>query len=277
MHNILQKIIAQKKKDVDEAKKNLSFRVPLSGIEESFTPDDVKQDPSTRSFHSLGRDDNRGNIAIIAEIKLASPSGGKFSDQNDIPSRVKSYEKAGVESISVVTEKHFFKGDIGFVSQVKKLSKLPVLQKDFVIDDYQIYEAKTVDSDALLLIARIVSKEQLKRFVLLAQKLGMEPVVEVQNLEDLEKAVETQTRFIAVNARDLNTFVVDVGKACKLMKKIPSKFIRLGFSGIHSATEVQKYADAGAKGVLVGTSLMKAKNISQFLLSLRAPEGSVAI
>lgn len=208
-------------------------------------------------------------VAIIAEMKFASPTNPNLGSSEDLLDRAREYQKAGADAISIITEKHVFKGDIGFVSQVKKVVKIPILQKDFVIDKQQIYEAKNAGADALLLIARIVSKKQLKAFVLLVQKLGIEPVVEVFDEKDLKKAVATATKFIAVNARDLETFVVDVDKACKLMEKIPDRFIKLGFSGISSKTEVKKYTDAGAKGVLVGTSLMKAKNIKEFIGGLR--------
>ena len=275
MHNILQKIIAQRKKDIEEAKKKF--------YSSSEDPEIVEGDESrsktidSSRLTSFARTIKNAGFAIIAEVKLASPTEGRLSSTGDLVSRVKQYEQGGADAISIVTEKHFFKGDIGFVSQIKKITHVPVLQKDFIIDEYQIYEAKTVHSDALLLIARIVSKKKLQQFVTLSQKLGIEPVVEIHNQEDLQKAVATKTRFIAVNARDLNTFVVDVKKACRLIKKIPNKFIKLGFSGIKSNKEVKKYQEAGAKGVLVGTSLMKAKNIFKFLMSLRATEGSAVI
>ncbi|MBI2430920.1 MAG: indole-3-glycerol-phosphate synthase [Candidatus Levybacteria bacterium] len=212
---------------------------------------------------------NFKGFAIIAEIKFASPTNPNLGSPEDLLDRAKEYEKAGADAISIITKKAFFRGDIRFVSEVKKVVKIPILQKDFVIDERQIYEAKKAGADALLLIARIVSKEQLKAFVLLAQKLGIEPVVEVFDEKDLKKAVATKARFIAVNARDLETFAVDVDGACKLIEKIPNKFIKLGFSGIQSRAEVEKYIKAGAKGVLVGTALMKAKNIKEFIGGLR--------
>lgn len=212
---------------------------------------------------------NFKGFAIIAEIKFASPTNPNLGSPEDLLDRAREYQKAGADAISIITKKAFFKGDIGFVSQVKKVVKIPILQKDFVIDEQQIYEAAHIGSDALLFIARLVSKEKLKTFVLLAQKLGIEPVVEVFDEEDLKKAVAINTRYIAVNARDLETFVVDIDVACKLMEKIPNKFIKLGFSGIQGRLEVEKYIKAGAKGVLVGTALMKAKNIKEFIGVLR--------
>ncbi len=212
---------------------------------------------------------SKHGVAIIGEIKFASPTHPHLGSASELLDRARAYEKAGADAISIITEKHFFKGDIGFVSRVKKSMKIPVLQKDFVIDEQQIYEAKSAGADALLLIARIVSKSQLQQFVMLAQTLRIEPVVEIHNQEDLKKAIATKTLFIAVNARDLNTFTIDVEAACGLMKKIPDRFIKLGFSGIQSRAEVQKYTNAGAKGVLIGTSLMKAKNIQDFIKNLK--------
>src|SRR6266700_1535424 len=124
--------------------------------------------------------------------------------------------------ISIITEKHYFKGDISFISKVKENVSLPVLQKDFIIDPVQIYEAKEAGADALLLISRLVTERQLQKFVSLCFSLGIEPVVEINNEEDLKKTITTKTNIIAVNARDLDTFIVDIEKACLLMQEIPN-------------------------------------------------------
>lgn len=216
----------------------------------------------------------KGNaIGLIAEVKFASPTNPNLGSPKELLKRVCKYEETGADAISIITEKYFFKGDIAFVSEVKKVINLPILQKDFVIDASQIYDAKKIGSDALLLIARLVSNETLKQFVDLCLDLEIEPVVEVNNEEDLKKAIATETRIIAVNARDLENFIIDVEKACNLLKKIPDKFIKLAFSGIHSATEVQLYKSVGAKGVLVGTSLMQTNNITKFITNLRILPG----
>ncbi len=183
--------------------------------------------------------------------------------------RAVTYEKSGADAISFITEKKYFKGDTKYITELKIIISLPILQKDFVIDEYQIYEAKKIGSDALLLIVRYLDKKTLQSFVSLCQKLGIEPVVEINSEEDLEKAIATETNIIAVNARNLEDFTIDLERACDLLKKIPGNFIKLGFSGIHSAKEVEKYKDAGARGVLVGTELMKAGNVGKFLTSLR--------
>jgi len=189
----------------------------------------------------------KDKIALIAELKFASPSAGILGSPADLLTRAKIYEQARVVAISVITEKHFFHGDPQFVTQVKKHTSLPVLQKDFIIDERQIYQAREIGADALLLIARIIDKEKLKQFVHRCHILAIEPVVEVHAEEDLDKAMATETKIIAVNARDLDTFIVDVAKACLLLQKIPDQFIKLGFSGVNGRKEVESYGKAGAQ------------------------------
>lgn len=208
-------------------------------------------------------------VAIIAEVKFASPTSPNLGSTESLLDRVREYEKAGADAISIITEKHFFKGDLDFITRVEKEAAIAVLQKDFVVDQYQIYQAKDIGADAILLIARLVEAETLKQFVELALEIGVEPVVEINDDKDLMKARATDTNIIAVNARDLDTFEVSVEKACMLLKQIPDSYIKLGFSGIKSKTEVDKYIESGANGVLVGTALMKANNISNFIEGLR--------
>lgn len=222
-----------------------------------------------RLFSKAMKNPKKGSVAIIAEVKLASPGTGVLGQVKDITSRVRKYEKAEADAISVITEKTFFNGRLDFVVKAKGVTKLPVLQKDFVTYEKQIYESRDAGADAILLIARLVPLDKLKDFILLSQKLGLEPVVEVFNKPDLTNALKTSTKIIAVNARDLDTFVVDVDKACKLLKQIPDKFIKLGFSGVENKKEMEKYKKAGANGILIGTGLMKAKNIRVFLERIR--------
>lgn len=208
-------------------------------------------------------------LAIIAEIKLASPTHKHLGNEDEIVNRARQYEQAGANAISVITEKNIFKGDVRFIAEIKQVVSLPILQKDFIFDSHQVYESKKARADALLLITKILSKKDLISLVDLVKKIGLEPVVEINNEDDLKKAIVTQTDIIAVNARDLDTFEVNVDRACELLKKVPAQFIKLGFSGIHSRAEVIKYQQAGVRAVLVGTALMKAVNIKQFIPSLR--------
>lgn len=210
-----------------------------------------------------------GDISLIAEIKLASPSTGRLGNVMDIEKKAQDYETSFADAISVVVDKKYFDGELEFIGKIKNVVSLPVLAKDFIIDPYQIYEAKLCGADAILLIAKILTKNKLQQFVKHCFDTGLEPVVEVNNIKELEKALNTGSRIIAVNARDLSTFRVDVDRACQLIKDMPRKFVSLGFSGVLGRNEVEQYKKAGAKGVLVGTSLMKSKNIREFLMSLR--------
>lgn len=211
-----------------------------------------------------------GDIGLIAEVKLASPTEGDLGEKVDILNRVQDYQNAGADAVSVITETKNFKGSLNLVTTVKRsILDLPILQKDFIIDDFQIEEARKLGTDALLLIARIVNATQLKRFVKQCSEKGLEPVVEVCSLGELPNAINCGTEIIAVNARNLDTFEVDVDRACNILKRIPEKFIKIGFSGIHSRVEVEKYKKAGAKAVLVGTELMKTNNINVLIKELK--------
>lgn len=210
-----------------------------------------------------------GDISIIAEIKLRSPSMGKLGEEKEIISRVKSYEKYHADAISIVVDQEYFGGKLEYIKLVKAVVSLPILAKDFIMDPFQIYELKLYGADAVLLIVKIVSSDQLVKFVKLANKLNIEPVVEVQNAQELKDALKTDTRIIVVNARDLSTFKVNVDRACKLIKSIPKEFVSLGFSGVLGRNEVEQYKNAGAKGVLVGTSLMKSKDAEKSIKDLK--------
>ncbi len=255
MHNILEEIITKKRVDLIEQKK-------LNPVNKDSTAT-FQNDKFKNAIK------NSKKPALIAEIKLASPTIPSLGSKEEIISRVRMYEKAGANAISFITEKHFFKGDITFIPKLKEATRLPIIQKDFVIDEYQLYEAAHAGADAILLIAKLITTTVLHEFVILANKLGIEPVVEINDQEDLDKAMKSGTRIIAVNARDLQTFGINVKKACELLQQIPASYIKLGFSGIKSNSEVADYKTAGADGVLVGTSLMKAKSVEEFIQSLR--------
>lgn len=211
----------------------------------------------------------RGDVAVIAEIKFASPTEPSLGTKSDLVKRAKQYEEAGTDAISLIVEQKVFKGSLSDVAKVKKTVSLPILVKDFVTREEQIYQTKKAGAEAILLIAKLVDGVTLAGFVTKVQTISLEPVVEINTEEDLQKALMTNTKIIAVNARNLDTLKVDVEGACRLLSKVPDKFIKLGFSGINGRAEVDRYQRAGAKGVLVGTRLMKAKNIKEFIGGLR--------
>ncbi len=255
MHKILQDIINQKRRDVEILKKIRPTAPPLAT-------------PKTATFYNALS--TATATPIIAEIKLASPTHPNLGSSGDILKRAKEYQASGACAVSFITEQHYFKSNSSFIPILKQSTTLPILQKDFVIDEYQIYEAATIGSDALLLIARLVDSRTLQHFVKLTQQLGIEPVVEVNDEQDIAKALGTSTRCIAVNARNLETFTVNLAAACELISTIPNYYLRLGFSGIHSRQDVEQYRTHGANAVLVGTSLMQARDIRQKIQELQS-------
>lgn len=212
---------------------------------------------------------NKSQIAIIAEIKLASPSAGVLGLDQGIEDRVRAYELGGADAISVVVDEKFFQGSLNLINRIKKVTTLPVLAKDFIIDEYQLYEALVFGADAILLIARILSGEKLRKLVTLASSLGLLAIVEVNEESELPSALGSQAKCIAVNARDLTSFKIDLSKALNIGQKIPKGRIFLGFSGVSSRDEVKRYQDAGAKAVLVGSSLMKSSDPAKLIKELR--------
>ncbi len=260
LNKILSQIVENTRQVIREKKKHVSVGELINRFDRFKLTD---------KFKVAIENPKKGGIALIAEIKFASPSNPTLSDRSGLLERAKKYEEAGADGISFITERSFFKGEVADIPELLKVATLPVLQKDFVIDEYQIYEAKSVGSDAILLIARLVEGQVLNKYVNLCRRLGVEPVVEIQSDEDFRKALSTNTSIIAVNARDLSTFEINVDNACNLLNKIPNNFIKLGFSGINSKHEVEKYKKAGATGVLVGTSLMQAENVREFIDGLR--------
>ncbi len=230
---------------------------------------EVAEKKKKRNFMYAIKNPKAGNISIIAEIKLVSPGEGRLGGKKDIVRRVMEYGEGGADAISLVVDKKYFNGDLALIKKIKNSVALPVLAKDFIINPYQIHEMKAYGADAILLIAKIISRENLREFVKLSFEADLEPIVEVQNREELEKATGTDTKVIAVNARDLSTFEINVDRACALLKLIPGKFTALGFSGVSNRADIQKYRKAGAMGVLVGTSLMKSSNVQGLIKELK--------
>ncbi len=261
MHKILEEIIVMTKQDLGIRKERIPQELLVTMIYNNKFP--------VSTFKTAITHPKTGTVAIIGEIKLASPTEPALGSLEDMLDKVDEYEEAGADAISLVTEKHFFKGDISYVKKIKSGSHIPVLMKDFVIDEYQVYEAQLVGADAILLLAAVLEKEDLARLVDVAEEIGIEPVVEVYDEEDIEKIEGLEHHIVGVNARDLEKFSVDVDHACVIMEKIPDRFVKIGFSGIMSSKEVKKYKEAGAHAVLVGTSLMKAKRVKDFISSLR--------
>lgn len=261
MKNFLNKIIIHKRKEIEMRKRKASEKELIERMKLSIS--------SNRDFKKAILMPKRGSLGIIAEIKLASPSAGRLANKDEVKTRLEMYNQADVDGLSIVVDKKYFGGSLDLLTLAKQLTSLPVLCKDFIIDAYQIYEAKQYGADAILLIAKIIGFDKLVKLVKLARKLKIEPIVEIQKEQELDRALKTDCNCIAVNARSLNDFTIDVDQACKLIQRIPAGKISLGFSGIKTAKEVTKYKTAGAKAVLVGTSAMRSQEVVTFLKGLR--------
>ena len=254
---ILDEIYKHKLSEVAENKK----RIPVETLKEQI----IKRH-STRSFGDALKSDN--NIRIIAEIKKASPSLGIIREDFNPVEIARIYEASGVAAISVLTDEKFFQGNLSYLTDVKKSVNLPILRKDFIIDAYQIYEARSAGADAILLIAALLSKEEMQRYLDLSGQLGMDCLVEVHSETELKQVLQTNADIIGINNRDLATFKTDLETTLRLRPMIPGEKIVVSESGIKSRSDIEKLMKEGIDAILVGETLMKSDDISAKLREL---------
>lgn len=207
-------------------------------------------------------------IAVIAEIKKASPSEGIIRENPNPKSIANAYKKNGAAAISVVTDESFFKGQLKWIGEIKNAVPLPVIRKDFILDRKQVYESKSAGADAILLIAAILDESSLKELYDLAYSLGMEVLVEIHNRQELEMALNAGAEIIGINNRNLENFKVGKETFISLAAQIPNDKIVVAESGIHSKEDVLLFKAHGADAVLVGTHLMRDKDPGKALNQL---------
>jgi len=195
---------------------------------------------------------------IIAEVKKASPSLGVIKEDLDVRRLVEAYEEGGAGAISVLTEEDHFRGSISVLAGVRKMVSLPILRKDFIIDPYQIVEARAAGADSFLLIAALLNLGALRSLLQFGREWHMEPLVEVHNLAELKMALQTDALVIGINNRDLTTFHVDLNTTVELAKIVPSDRVIVSESGIRTRDDVLRLADAGVRGFLIGETLVRA-------------------
>lgn len=255
---ILDKIVTYKKKKVEQEKKDITIDKLISQI----------SNPSiTRDFKQSIKEKNK--LSIIAEVKKASPSKGIIKEDFNPLATALCYEKNKVEAISVLTEEQFFQGDNEYLKAIKKITTVPVLRKDFIIDSYQIYQSKVLGADVILLIVSILSQKELTDFQKIAKGIGLQCLVEVHNQIELERALEGEVDIIGINNRDLKTFKTTLKTTEKLMPLIPIDKVVISESGIHTREDMEFLQGLGVDGVLIGESLMRAKSIDEKLVELR--------
>ncbi len=211
-------------------------------------------------------------ISFICECKKASPSKGIIAEEFDCLKIAKKYEEAGADCISVLSEPKWFLGKNEYVLETAETVSIPVLRKDFTVDEYMIYEAKALKASAVLLIVSILSKDELERYLSICDQLGLSALVETHDEEEIVLALSAGARIIGVNNRNLNDFSVDTGLAPKLRKLIPSDVVFVSESGIKSHEDVARLREAGADALLIGETLMRAENKGEMIKILRCAQ-----
>lgn len=209
------------------------------------------------------------DFAFICEIKKASPSKGVIVEDFPYLDIAQDYENAGAAAISVLTEPNFFKGNDIYLKEVADTVNIPVLRKDFIIDEYQIYQAKLIGADAILLICAILDETTLNKFLNLAKSLKLSCLVETHNENEIKKALNSGANIIGINNRDLKTFTVDIKTSLNLRNFIPQNKILISESGIKTAQDIKMLKNEGFNGVLIGESMMLSKDKKNFLAQLR--------
>ena len=265
--SILDKIYRRRRQDVEAQKEIPSQR--FSDLEEAFS---LGLAPSLISFPDRLRQSPFA-LSLMAEIKRASPSKGPIGMEICAPAQARDYAKAGASVISVLTEPHWFKGNIDDLRMVRRsLDGMPdrpaILRKEFILDEYQILEARLAGADTILLIVKMLDETKLKKLYLYSQSLGMEPLVEVNTTEEMQRALAIGARVVGVNNRNLTTFDVDLSTTSRLMESVPKEIFICALSGIAGPSDVEAYKCHNVGGVLVGEALMRASNVGRFVSSL---------
>jgi len=244
--NILDEIVANTKSKLEIKKSEIHIEELLSKI------DNKSIEESNFKKSLLNKDE-----AIIAEIKKASPSAGIISEDFDPVSKAKEYESFGAAALSILTEEDYFLGSISYLVNVKKVSDLPILRKDFIIDAYQIYESKLIGADCILLIAAILSDEQLQKFTNIADQLGLDYIIEIHDKDELSRVEIFSKAIIGVNNRDLKTFKVDINNSIMLRNEFKQDNVFVSESGIKSRKDIDMLKENNINVFLIGESLMK--------------------
>lgn len=245
---ILQNIIAHKKKVILREKEAYPLEVMVAGL-------------GSKDQFNFSRKLAEPGVSLIAEVKKASPSKGVLREDFNPASIASCYEVNGAVAVSVLTEDAFFQGSLEHLRQVRATVNLPLLRKDFIIDSYQVVQAAFYGADAILLIASILGEYELRSLICLSRELGLDALIEVHNQRELEKALTCGASLIGINNRDLTTFHTDIATTLALAPLVPDNCLLISESGITSAEDVQRLAEIGVDGILVGEALITSSNM----------------
>ena len=251
--NVLDQIIEGVREDLAERKKLVEVNRVLEKISEANPVLDVL--PSLQS----------SKLSVIAEVKRSSPSKGALAEILDPADLALSYQAGGATAVSVLTESRKFGGSLADLAAVRSVVNIPILRKDFMVDEYQIFEARAYGADIILLIVAALSDLQLSEYFALAKSLGMQVLVETHTLDEVERALLLDPEIIGVNARDLTTLKIDLDAFDRLAKAIPHGIVKVAESGISSLQDVISYRNSGAEAILVGEALVKDGDPAQMI------------
>ena len=255
---ILDDIVIYKRKLVEEEKLITPINSILSYLDTCAVPRDFAK--------HLKRNDG---LSIIAEVKKASPSKGIIRKDFDPLLIAEIYQANNADAISVLTEDKYFYGKNSYLTEIKSITSIPILRKDFIIDPYQIYQSRIIGADAILLIASILTKRELKSFIKTAHEIGLQCLVEVHNKEQLEDALSINAEIIGINNRNLKTFETSVTVTESLAPYVPYDRVLISESGIKNVTDMQLLKSLGVDGVLIGEAFMRSNSIKEMLEELR--------
>lgn len=248
--NVLDQIVADKRQEINQAKASR----PLAEIETQLA-----QTPQVRDFVAALR--NAEGIGLIAEVKKASPSAGLIREDFDPVEIAQAYQSNGAACLSVLTDEPYFQGHLDYLKAVRAAVEIPVLRKDFIIDPYQVVEARAAGADCILLIAECLDDCHLRDLYFQASDLGMECLIEIYDPENLERVLKLDPPLLGINNRDLKTFVTELSHTTDLAKDVPDETLLVSESGIRTHEDVVHLQQFGVKGILVGESLMRQSDI----------------
>ena len=258
--DILQKILARKREEIAER----SARIPLDAMFKRAQDADAPRG-FIRALVNRIRD---GQAAVIAEIKKASPSKGLLREDFDPAAIAKSYAQHGAACLSVLTDADYFQGSEAFLQQARAACDLPVIRKDFIIDPYQVAEARAIDADCILLIVAALDDASLNTLLAQARELGMDVLMEVHDEDELQRALQTGARLIGINNRNLRTFETSLDTTLKMLDSVPDNRLLVTESGIHTADDVRRMREHGVHAFLVGEAFMRADEPGEKLAAL---------
>ena len=267
MADVLAEICARKRLTIAERRAHR----PLAELERM-----LPEAPPRGFIHALEAKAAAGDFALIAEIKRASPSKGLIREDFEPAALARAYAEGGAACLSVLTDEPYFQGRDAYLGSARASVSLPCLRKDFTLDPYQVVEARVIGADAILLIMAALADGEAKTLLELAERLGMDVLVEVHDRDELIRALRLESRLIGINNRNLKTLKVDLGTTEKLAAEVPDDRLLIAESGLHSHADLRRLAHAGARGFLVGESLMRQPDVRLATRRLLGLEGEAA-